>query len=165
MIELERVLGSDELASCLDSALRDGRVSEDLVHRRIAALRSSGRHGLPTLLDVLVGNEATRGGQSWLEREYLKMIAAAGLPRPETQVTLTKAGDRLVRVDCSFPGSRVVVELLGYRFHRTRAQMASDAARMNALLAEGCLPYQFTYDQVTRSPAAVIETTRHALGS
>ena len=48
-----------------------GSCRRSCVHRRIAALRSSGRHGLPALLDVLVGNETTRGGQSWLEREYL----------------------------------------------------------------------------------------------
>ena len=164
LVELARVVSPADLATCLDSALRDGLVSEDLVHRRIAALRSSGRHGLPALLDVLVGNEVTRGGQSWLEREYLKLLSAAGLPRPETQVTLTKAGDRLVRVDCRFPGSRVVVELLGYRHHRTRAQMSNDVGRMNALLADGFLPYQFTYDQVTLSPLEVVAATRRALG-
>ena len=164
LIELARILGAGDLSTCLDSALRDGLVSEDLVHRRVAALRSSGRYGLPALIDVLVGNEVTRGGQSWLEREYLKLLAAADLPRPTTQATLTKAGDRLVRVDCRFPGTRVVVELLGYRFHRTRAQMASDATRMNALLGDGYLPYQFTYDQVIQSPVSVVTTTGRALG-
>lgn len=164
LIELARVVGPDELAVCLDSALRDGRVSEDLVHRRIAALRASGRHGIPTLLDVLIGNEVQRGGHSWLERQYLRLVASAGLPRPETQSVLTKAGDRIVRVDCRFPDSRVVVELLGYRFHRTKGQMSNDAARYNALLAEGFRPYQFTYDHVTTTPGWVIATTRAALG-
>ena len=163
LVELARVVGPAEMAVCLDSALRDGLVSEDLVHRRIAALRSSGRHGLPALLDVLVGNETTRGGQSWLEREYLRLLAEAGLPRPETQAVLTRAGDRLVRVDCYFPGTRVVVELLGYRFHRTKSQITSDAGRTNALLHDGYQPYQFTYDQVTASPADVVATTAAAL--
>ncbi len=164
LIELARVVGADELSTCLDSAIRDRLVSEDLVHRRIAALRSSGRHGVPALVDVLVGNEVARGGQSWLEREYLRLLAGAGLPRPDTQVVMTKAGDRLVRVDCRFPNSRVVVELLGYRFHRTPGQMSNDAARYNALLAKGFLPYQFTYEQVTTGPALVLATTRQALG-
>ena len=100
---------------------------------------------------VLVGNEATRGGQSWLEREYLRLLAKAGLPRPETQAVLTRAGDRLVRVDCHFPGTRVVVELLGYRFHRTKSQITSDAGRTNALLRDGDLPYQFTYGSMMPS--------------
>ena len=101
------------------------------------ALRTKGRHGIPSLLDVLAGHEVTRGGHSWLEREYLRLLAAAGLPRPITQAVLARAGDRFVRVDCRFPGSAVVVELLGYRFHRTPLQMARDAERLNALVLAG----------------------------
>lgn len=163
LIELARVVGRAQMATCLDSALRDGLVSEDLVHRRIAALRSQGRHGLPMLLDVRVGNEVTRGGHSWLEREYLRLLDRAGLPRPETQVALAKTGGRVVRVDCRFPGTDVVVELLGYRFHRTRQQMNVDAQRFNALLASGRRPYQFTYDQIATEPDHVVAVTTLAL--
>ena len=42
-----------------------------------------------------------------------------------------------------------MIELLGYRFHRTVAQMQADAARMNALQLRGFDVYQFTYDDVT----------------
>ena len=35
---------------------------------------------------------------------------------------------------------------------------------MNALLRDGFLPYQFTYDQVTSSPVEVVATTARALG-
>jgi len=163
LIDLARVLPSDEMAACLDSALRDGKASEDLLHRRIVALRSQGRHGAPLLHEVLAGHEVTRGGHSWLEREYLRLLAEADLPRPHTQQHLSAARDRLVRVDCYFPGTRVVVELLGYRFHRTKAQMARDAERMNALLADGFCPYQFTYGQLVAEADYVIDTTRQAL--
>jgi hypothetical protein len=163
LIELARVLDGIRLTACLDSALRDGLVSESLVHRRIAALRGSGRYGLPALLRALVGETVTRGGHSWLEREYLRLIHDAGLPRPDTQVVLSKAGDELVRVDCRFPGSRVVVELLGYRFHRSRAQMNKDAERINALHGDGFHVYQFTYEHVTLRGEQVVEVTRRAL--
>jgi very-short-patch-repair endonuclease len=112
---------------------------------------------------VLAGHEVTRGGQSWLEREYLRLLADAGLPRPDTQSVLSRAKDRLVRVDCRFPGTQVVVELLGYQFHRSRSQMSHDATRSNALLADGFLPYQFTYAQVVSEQSWVVETTRAAL--
>ncbi len=148
------------LAAALDGALRDGLTSEDFVHRRIAALRTKGRHGIPNLLDVLAGREVTRGGHSWLEREFLRLAAAAGLPRPRTQAVLARRRDRFVRVDCCFPGTPVVVELLGYRFHRTAAQMAGDAERLNALLLEGHIPFQFTYAQVVSQADHVIATTR-----
>jgi hypothetical protein len=163
LIELARVLDESRLTICLDSALRDGLVSERLMHQRIAALRASGRHGIPALMRALVGETVARGGQSWLEREFLRLIHEACLPRPETQVVLSKAGDQLVRVDCRFPGTRVVVELLGYRFHRTPAQMSRDAERMNALTADGYRVYQFTYEQVTLRGDQVVDVTRRAL--
>ena len=163
LIELARILDGDRLTACLDSALRDGLVSEALVHRRIAALRGSGRYGLPALLRALVGDSITRGGESWLEREYLRLVHAAGLPRPDTQVVLSKNGSEMIRVDCRFPGTSVVVELLGYRFHRTRAQMSRDAERINALAADGFVVYQFTYEHVTLRGDQVVQVTRRAL--
>jgi hypothetical protein len=165
LLDLARVLPSDQLAACVDSALRDGGTNEDLLHRRIEALRSQGRFGLPLLHEVLAGHEVTRGGQSWLEREYLRLLGRASLPRPETQQVLSRARDRLVRVDCRFPGTNVVVELLGYRFHRSRGQMAGDATRYNALLADGFAPYQFTYGQIVSEAGYVVATTRAALQS
>jgi hypothetical protein len=143
-IDLARVEPAEALRRAIDSALRDGLVSEDLLHRRIVSLRSQGRYGLPLLHEVLAGREVSQGGQSWLERDYLGLLHRAGLPRPDTQSVLSRAQDRLVRVDCRFPGTPVVVELLGYRWHRSRAQLDRDAARYNALLADGYLPYQFT---------------------
>ena len=114
---------------------------------------------------MLAGHEVTRGGQSWLEREYLRLLDRAGLRRPATQQVLSRARDRLVRVDCRFAGTNVVVELLGYRFHRSRGQMSGDATRYNALLADGFAPYQFTYGQIVSEADYVVATTRNALSA
>lgn len=163
MIDIARFATSAQLAAALDSGIRDGLLSEDLLHRRVVALRSQGRYGLPLLAEVIAGHEVTRGGHSWLEREYLRLLDEAGLPRPELQQVLSRAGDRLVRVDCRFPGTRVVVELLGYRFHRSKREMTRDAARANALLADGYQPYQFTYEHIVTNHDYVIDTTARAL--
>lgn len=163
LIDLARWYSSAELAAALDSGIRNGLISEELLHRRAMALRSQGRYGLPLLAEVIAGHEVTRGGHSWLEREYLRLLDAAGLPRPDLQQILTRARDRLVRVDCRFPGTNVVVELLGYRYHRSRADMSRDAQRANALMAAGFRPYQFTYEHIVRQHDYVLETTRHAL--
>jgi hypothetical protein len=144
--------------------LRDGGTTEDFLHGRIAALRASGRRGLSQLLDVIQGIEASRGGHSWLERRFLELLAACGLPRPATQVVLARAGGRMVRVDCRFAGQAVVVELLGYRFHRTRVQMQRDVERMNALALSGFVVVQFTYTDVVQRPTAVVDAVRRALG-
>ena len=103
IIDLARCCSAAALARAIDSAIRDRLASEEQLHRRIAALRGHGRHGIPALLDVLNGNEVTRGAHSWLEREFLRLVASAGLPRPATQQVLTRAGDRMVR-RLPFPG-------------------------------------------------------------
>lgn len=163
LIELAKEYHSAELMPVLEEAIARGRVSEDALHRRIVDLRSQGRVGVPTLHEVLGAFEVVRGGESFLERRYLRLLADAGLPRPEVQAVLSRARDRLVRVDCRFRDTNVVVELLGYRFHRTSRQMSIDARRYNALLAKGFQPYQFTYQQVVTEADEVIATTRAAL--
>ena len=124
LVDLARFVSPEQLTAALDSALRDGRTSEDLLHRRIASLRSSGRYGIPQLLAVIEGCEASRGGHSWLERRFLELCAHAGLPKPLTQQVMSRAQDRLVHVDCRCAGTPVVVELLGYRWHRSAEQMS-----------------------------------------
>ncbi len=68
-----------------------------------------------------------------------------------------------MRVDCRFPGTNVVVEVLGYRYHRAVAQMRRDAERLNALILDGFAPYQFTYDQVVNTPEDVCVTLHLAV--
>jgi very-short-patch-repair endonuclease len=163
IIDLARILDRSRLSAALDAAIRDGMTSEEALHRRIARLRGHGRFGIRSLIEVLEGNEVTRGGHSFLEREFLRLLADHNLPRPICQQVLGRAGDRLVRVDFRFPGTPVVVEVMGYRYHRTKQQLARDAERMNALLAQGMRPYQFTYDHVMDDPSRVIETVAEAI--
>lgn len=163
VIDLAKSSSVAQLTISIDSMLRDGGASEELLHKRLVALGGRGRHGVPKVVAAIAGADARRGGHSWLERRYLELLAGAGLPRPSTQQVLARAGDRLVRVDCRFDGTPVVVELLGYRFHRTEMQMTRDAERSNALLLQGLLPVQFTYRQITEQPDQVIVTTCEAL--
>lgn len=142
-----------QLTVLLDCLLRDGFTSEDFLHRRIVDLRRRGRPGLDHLLAVIEGAERTRGGHSFLEREYLAYLATERFPKPSTQQVLARRGTTLVRVDCRFSGTNIVVELLGYRWHRTKEQMQIDAARSNALQLAGFDVYQFTYDDVATCSA------------
>ncbi len=102
LIDLARSIRREPLTAALDGAIRDQLTTEPRLHGRIAALRSSGRYGIPALLAVIEGNEITRGAHSWLERRFLELCADRGLPRPQPQVVLTSAKDRFVRVDFSF---------------------------------------------------------------
>lgn len=165
LIDVARWLRPAALTVALDSALRDQQVTEAQLHGRIAALRSSGRNGIPKLLGVIEGGEITRGAHSWLERRFLELCADAGLPQPRTQVVLAEARANIVRVDFEFPGTDVVVEVLGYRHHRgSRAQLARDAERINAMVIHGKRPLQFTYDHITLEGGWVTDQVIEALG-
>jgi hypothetical protein len=163
LIDLSATTDARTLTLYVDSALRDRSTTEDFLHRRLVELRTHGRAGLARLLDVLAGVDAGRGGHSWLERTFLELVTTAGLPRPLTQQVVARHTNRLVRVDCRFAGTPVVVELLGYGFHRTRLQLDVDSARLNQLLLGGFVPLQFTYTMVVSEPHACLAAVRAAL--
>lgn len=162
IIDLARAESAKRLTTVIDGALRDRLITEERLLRRIAELRTQGRYGIPKLLAVIEGVERSRGGHSWLERRYLELTAGAGLPRPEVQRHLGRVDGRLIRVDCFYADADLVVELLGYRWHRSRSQMTRDAERVNRLQLDGRLVLQFTYDQVTLGPDAVLATVVEA---
>lgn len=156
LLSLAAIDDAERVTVALDAALRDRKTTEDFLHRRIAELRRSGRNGVRPLLRVIEGAEIVRGGQSWLEREFLRLLHTAGLPRPETQAILGRRGDTLIRVDVRFPGTPIVAELLGYRWHRTKPQLAVDTQRVNRLQLEGFVVLQFTYPLVVETPEVVV---------
>jgi very-short-patch-repair endonuclease len=166
LIDLARIVDRVTLTRACDSAFRDGRVHEDQLRQRLYRLSGAAmtRLGTESLMMVLDGSEIERGGHSYLEREFLRLIDEHHLPRPETQQVLGRTRQRLIRVDFRFPGTNVVVEVLGYRYHRSREQMAIDADRMNALVARGFAPYQFTFEQVMERSHRVVDVLRRALG-
>lgn len=163
LIDLARTEPTERLVVAFDCGLRDGRFNESLLHRRIVALRTSGRFGIPRLIEAIDEYEVGRGGHSWLERRFLELIHEAGLPAPCTQQVLTRTADRVVRVDFRFPETNVVVEVLGYRYHRTKEQLERDTARMNALVADGFAVYQFPYATVVEQPDHVVGAVQTAL--
>lgn len=164
VIDLARHCSVEELVVAIDSGLRDGGFNEDLLLRRVFAHAGKGRSGIVKLLDAMQTLEFGRGGHSWLEREFLRLLSEAGLPRPLTQQVLTRAEDRVVRVDFRFPGTNLVVEVLGFRYHRTTEQIARDTARMNALTSDGFRVYQYTYATVVDDSSSMLREVRRALG-
>ena len=97
-----------------------------------AVERSRGRHGVGRLRAILLNAEEPSFTRSEAERRLLELSATAGLPRPRTNVDV--AG---YEVDFLWPQQRLVVEVDGYAFHRSRAAFERDRARDAALLAAG----------------------------
>jgi very-short-patch-repair endonuclease len=91
--------------------------------------------------------------RSWLERRFLPLARAAGLPKPQTRVYVNDH-----EVDFYWPELELVVECDGGTFHRTRQQQNTDRRRDNAHTLSELEPLRFTYDQIEFEPDYVIET-------
>ena len=119
-----------DLATCLDPAKLEAAVNQadrrDLVDPetlRLALERYPGRGGLPALRGLL--DRRTFGlTESELERRFLPIARAAGLPPPLAQEWVNG-----FRVDFFWPELGLVVETDGLRYHRTPAQRARPRPR------------------------------------
>jgi very-short-patch-repair endonuclease len=132
LLDYAEAAGEQQLRHALDAALRmevlDGRALEALL------ARSRGRRGLKALTVALAG---LRGPPPWtqseLERAFLGLIREDGLPEPEANVMV--AG---YLVDFWWPEARLVVELDGYRFHKSRKQFEEDRLKDAKLMLARC---------------------------
>jgi hypothetical protein len=144
VIDVATTASEAELLAAIGSAVRDGWTSERFLRRRFAALRGPGRHGAALLARVL--DEPV--GHSELERHFLRLVARGGLPRPTTQRTFR--GERTIRVDAIWEPQRVIVEVLGHRFHCTALDLQRDAQRRNELQAMAYVVLEFTARDIVR---------------
>ena len=95
---------------------------------------------------------------SGLERKFLAIARAAGLPPPETQAQVSG-----YRVDFYWPDLGLVIEADSWRYHRTAGEQATDHRRDQTHLTSGLISlriaeYQIRYepDYVRRALIAVV---------
>jgi very-short-patch-repair endonuclease len=160
-----------DLASCspdwrVERALNEADRLDliDLEELRATIDLQPARPGLARLRRLLGGQPLTDTG---LERRFLEIVRLAGVSMPETQVTL-----RGYRVDFYWPKLGLVVEVDGWRYHRTAAEQATDHRRDQAHMTAGLTTLRFAEDQiryeaheVRRTLATVISRLRQAVPS
>lgn len=147
-----------EIENAIDSAIRRRLVSEQRLRTAAIATHTSGVNDSRMLLDALVDS----GGESRLERWFLRLVRMAGLPRPTTQRTFRSEGRTIARVDAWFPGN-LVIEVAGHGTHASRSQRQRDAQRHTELTLGGLRVVTFTYEDVRDRPAWVVAQLRIAL--
>ncbi len=145
------------LEAAIDSAVRSGASAPSVIARRLDELRGPGRWGAPLLDRLLVD----AGGHTMLERRFLALLRAAGLPRPRTQVVHRKGTRTVARVDFLWDELGVVAEVSGRRGHVSDAERARDAQRRNELQDMDHRVFEYTWGDVKERPDQVIATLRH----
>jgi very-short-patch-repair endonuclease len=139
--QLERAVNQADILGLIDPGSLRAKIE--------GTARRPGLVKLRRLLDT----RSFRRTDSDLERRFLRLIRAAGLPIPLTQRSVCGH-----RVDFYWPELRLVVETDGLTYHRTPAQQARDRHRDQAIAAAGLIPLRFTHHDVVREPERVIET-------
>jgi len=143
----------------IDEAIRRRLVTVARLTNRLATIGGRGRAGSELLRSLLLDS----GGESFLERRFLRLVRTAGLPRPQCQVAHRKDGIHIARVDFFFPGTQVVAEVSGRLGHVSDAERRRDAHRRNALQQAGRVVLEFTTADVLDGRAYVLSTLRRSL--
>ena len=121
--------------------------------------RSRGRRGLKPLAALVdTHRDPAPITRSELECRFIDLCRDTGLPPPVVNTMV--AG---IEVDMLWPAQRLVVELDGHAYHRTRAAFERDRMRDAALQQAGHRVLRVTDRRLRAEPAAVVETVRSLL--
>jgi len=128
------------------------------------AVAATQRRGLvgTAQLHRLVAASAT-GSLSAAEDRFHRLMAEAGITGWRANVPVVVDGRLVAVVDILFEEARVVVEVDGFRTHSSAAVFQRDRTKQNRLIAAGYVVLRFTWDDVTRRPASVVEQIRAAV--
>jgi hypothetical protein len=162
--DLLTVLGRKRVERIVDDLLSGRRVTVDDLADAHGRYARGGRPTTVIMREIIAdrGPGAAAPG-SVLESMALELFVDAGLPEPERQAPLPGWGAGPALADMAWPGSKVIVELDGRRWHDRDAAFESDRERDNAAILAGWSPFRFTHRHLTERPVYVVRTVRLAL--
>lgn len=152
-----------ELVNAVEEAVRRRVASDRWLWWLLEQRRCRGRDGVTRFESVLAERASLGPTESWLEREVLRILSAAGLPLPTVQHRVRRNGAFVARVDFAYAPLDIVLEALGHVHHAARDQLSADTARASELTLLGLDVHQFTYDQIVGQPDWVVSVVGAAL--
>jgi len=152
-------VSANDLEKAIDSAIRLRRTALTRLRKRLSEVGGRGRAGTRLMRELLLDS----GGESHLERRFLRLLRQLGLPRPECQVVHRRGNSTVARVDFQLPGTNVVVEVSGRLGHTSDGDRRRDAHRRNALQQSGMQVLEFTTADVIDGRDYVLTTLHTSL--
>ena len=159
IIELLGRVSEQRVGNAIDSATRLGRTTPSVVRRRLAEMGRQGRAGVEQFERVM----ECEGVQSWVERQFLRLVIGAGFPRPSTQRVYRRDGKHVARIDFDFEPAPALVEVGGRRGYMSADERRRQEHRRNDVQLMGKTIYFFTTEDVVETPSYVVATLRAAL--
>ena len=159
LIDLSGRITVDELATCLDTALRRRQATIDAVDAMVIATQATyGRR--PRVLSDLVELRRCAGpAESPLEARVLRVLTQAGVPLPTCQHRIT-VGVKEYRLDMAWVDAQVFSEADGFEHHESRKAFDADRHRTNHLAAAGWTGVHLTS---AFSDDEIVEAVRNVL--
>ncbi|HEX5621510.1 MAG TPA: type IV toxin-antitoxin system AbiEi family antitoxin domain-containing protein [Solirubrobacteraceae bacterium] len=132
IIDLARTLTGRPLEQLVDLADQRGLIDFDDL-----------RAATPASLKAVLSRYSPAPTRSELEERFLRLCDTHGLPRPETNTRIEG-----IEVDFVWRDKRLIVEVDGYRYHRSPGVFESDREKDVVLGAKGWRVLRFTWAQV-----------------
>jgi very-short-patch-repair endonuclease len=147
IIDLAARLNRTDVERMIDEADIQGLANPDQLRNALdTAVRRPGVAILRRLLD----RRSFRLARSRLERRFMPIAKAAGLPIPETRAVVNG-----FEVDFYWRDVGLVVETDSLTYHRTPAKQAKDRVRDQTHTAAGLTHLRFTHAQIAFQPGYV----------
>ncbi|MBS1677795.1 MAG: DUF559 domain-containing protein [Actinobacteria bacterium] len=152
LIDLAGRHGRPQLERAMNEADKLGLVRTDDL--REALDDHPGEPGVARLR-ATIDRATFRYTRTELERAFLPLVRAAGLPTPRTSVHVTGH-----EVDFYLADLGLVIETDGLTYHRTPAEQRKDRERDQDHTAAGLTCLRFTHGQIKYEPDHVVRTLR-----
>jgi Protein of unknown function (DUF559)/Transcriptional regulator, AbiEi antitoxin len=124
---------------------------------------SRGRPGIALCRAVIAKRYGKRVPDTEFARLFLRLLEAAGLPEPVSEHVVV-VGDARFRLDCTYPGRRIAIELDG-KGHLAEAAFEADRVRDNRLELAGWIVLRFTWQRFVSSPDEIVADVQGALAA
>jgi very-short-patch-repair endonuclease len=149
LVDLAETMHPQRFADLLERAQQERTF--DLLRIEALIARSPGRRGIKPLRTALAAlTDEPAWTQSWLERRLRELTRAHDLPMPRTNQYV--CGEL---VDAVWPDQRLVVEVDGWKFHKTRRAFENDRRRDTKLVAAGWRVLRITARRLRDAPLEV----------
>ena len=158
-----RELSVGVVEGAVEEAIATKKATDPWIWWLLEQIRRRGRDGVSVLEGVLASRDAGFVTESWLEREFLKVLRAGDVEVPICQRRVAAEGSFVARVDFLYASHALVIEVSGHAWHHTRAQRAADTARRRRLVLAGYRVLEFTYEDIVGDPVGVVASVLAAL--
>ena len=165
LLDLAAVVDAGVLELSLEDALRRRLTSLPRIRWQLATIGGQGRRGTDALRRLVQRYEP--GGEiseSAFEVLLHQLLRRAKLPEPRRQFEIRQGSIHLGRADFAYPGPKLIIEAVSFRWHSGRTAWSRDQARWNAVTAAGWRVLNVTWEDLTLHPRELAVRIREALG-